>query len=81
VRRPSRWRHIEILECAEEVLGMLFANILDAKVIEDEQEGNVASVVVPKSWGARSWDIAVLGKMILKLLVGDDAACFKPYMP
>lgn len=57
---------VEVLECADEVLGMLSANVLDSKVINAEAKIEVSFVVFPKSRCAGGRVITVCGKVCLE---------------
>jgi hypothetical protein len=58
---PVGGNGVKVLKGIDEVVGIVFANILDAKVVNKEAEGAVTAVVTPKAGGLRSWGIAVFG--------------------
>jgi hypothetical protein len=58
---PVGGNGVKVLKGIDEVVGIVFANILDAKVINNEAEGDVTALVLPKAGGLRSWGVAVFG--------------------
>jgi hypothetical protein len=61
---PVRGDGMKVLEgLDEEVVGIVLANILDAKVVDNAVEGDVAALVLPEAGGSRSWGVAVFGKV------------------
>jgi hypothetical protein len=68
---------VEVLEGLDEMIGMLFANVLDSKVVDDEAENDGTCRVFPETWGSWCWIVAILDEMLGEALVGDDASLFE----
>ena len=51
------------------MLRVVAANILDAKVVDDKGESDVARGMGPEAWVASAGGIAKLGEVFLELLV------------
>ena len=52
-------------------------HILDAEVVDDKGEGDVAGGMAPKGWGVANRGVTVGGKMKDKPVVGDAACLFE----
>jgi hypothetical protein len=74
---PVGGNGVKVLQGIDEMVGIVFANIFDAKVVDDEAEGDVAALVSPKAGGARRWGVAVFGEVGLESNVGEEAGLFK----
>ena len=55
---------------------MLFADIFDAEIIDDESKRDGASVMEPEGRGSGSWSVAILGEMNGKSVIRDTAGLF-----
>jgi hypothetical protein len=56
------------------VIGVLLANIFDSKDVKKQGKGDPVGMMSPQSGGAFIGGIAVLGKLRLKVLVGNEAS-------
>ena len=52
------------------MVGMFFADVFDAKVIDNESEAYWSGNVFPEAWGVDDFVVAVLCKALLEQLVG-----------
>ena len=59
------------------MLGVVAANILDAEVVDDKGESDVARGMGPEAWGASGGGIAELGEVFLELLVSNEPRLFQ----
>ena len=64
---------VEFLEGLDEVVGVLFSDVLDAKVIYDEGEKYGFSVMLPQSRGSGYRGKTELGKVSFESAVGNMA--------
>ena len=62
-----------LLENSHEVATMLFANVLDTKVVNTEREANRTQVVCPITWSDLVLFVTPLVEPFLKLLLGNEA--------
>lgn len=69
---PVSGDSVEFCKCVEEVIDVLFANIPDAKVINNKGEYDVAHAVVPKTWIAWCGVVVMTGYMFGQPSVGND---------
>ena len=60
---------------------MLFSNVLNAEIVDDEGEIDGSRVVGPEGGGDGDWAIAIFGKMGSEAVVAMRPACFRPGMP
>jgi hypothetical protein len=60
---------------------IVFANIFDAKVVDDKGELDGTGLVFPKAWCVVGWDVAQCSQVFRNLLLVMMAACGMPYMP
>jgi hypothetical protein len=74
--RPVFGDGVELAECAEEVHGVLFADILDAEIVHDKGEVNGTSVVRPQRRCDGDRAIAKLGQVGGEAVIGDAASLF-----
>jgi hypothetical protein len=74
---PVGGNGVKVLQGIDKMVGIVFANIFDAKVVNDEAEGDVTALVSPKAGGARRWGVAVYGEVGLESNVGKEAGLFK----
>ena len=68
---------VEGLEGGDEMLGIVFVDVLDPKVIVDEGEDDVACGVAPQAGSVFHGYVALFGEMLGEALVGDDAGLFE----
>ena len=61
----------------KEVIGMGAADVLDAKIVDNEGERDWASAVLPEPWGSWSGEVIVLRKVLCELLVCNHAGLFE----
>jgi hypothetical protein len=59
------------------MLRVVAANILDAEVVNNKGESDVARGMGPEAWGASCGGIAELGEVFLELLVSDEPHLFQ----
>ena len=59
------------------MLRVFFSDVFDAKVIDDEAEGDGARCVLEEAWDALGLDVAMSGKVGNKLVVGNAAGLGK----
>ena len=52
---------VQVTYRVEEVVEVVFANVLYAKVVNDQRERNVAGAVRPEGQGAGDWAVSVFG--------------------
>jgi hypothetical protein len=52
---------------------VVFANVFDAKVVDDEGELDGTGLVFPKAWCVVGWDAAECSQVFSQFVVGDDA--------
>ena len=64
---------VEFLEGLDEVVGVLFSDVLDAKVVYNEGEKYGFGVVLPQCRGSGYRGETELGKVSFELVVGDAA--------
>ena len=64
---------VEFLEGLDEVVGVIFSDVLDAKVIYDEGEKYGFGVLLPQRRGSRYRGKTELGKVSFESVVGDAA--------
>lgn len=74
---PINGDGVKELECVDEVLSMMFADVLDAEVVNDESEGDRAFGVGEETGSVLSGDVAVLGKVGLEASVGEYAGLWE----
>ena len=60
------------------MFGMFFANIFDAKVINNEAECDRAGGMLEESWDAFGLMIAVLGEVGDEFIIGKASCLWKP---
>ena len=72
-----------MLEGLDEGVGVIFANLIDPKVINDEGENNGLGVVLPERGGSGNRGEAKMGEVRFESVVGDAMrlACLRPGMP
>ena len=68
---------VEIFEGAEEMAGVLLADIFDSKVVNDERARDRSGFVVPKTRGEVGRFVPVLVEVFFEALVGDDAGLWE----
>ena len=59
------------------MLGVLAADILNAKIVNDEGKDDGSPAVVPEAWCSRSLVVSVLVEVGCKQIVGQFAGLFK----
>ena len=64
---------VEYLKGLYEVVGVLFAGVLDPKVVDNEGESDVFGGVLPKRQGSGHRVEAEMGEVSFELAVGDEA--------
>ena len=74
---PVGGKGVKVLQGIDEMVGIVFANIFDAKVVNNEAEGDVTALVPPKAGGLRRWGVAVFGEVGLESNVGKEAGLFE----
>jgi hypothetical protein len=74
---PGGGDDVKILKGFDEVVGIVFADVLDAKVVDNEAEGDVAARVTPEAGGSRRGGVAVFGKVGGETNVGNEAGLFE----
>lgn len=62
---------------SKKMVGVGFAKVFDAKIINSESEGGATIGVTPKTWSVWDWMITVWGKMCLELIVGKYGGFFE----
>jgi hypothetical protein len=70
---PVNCNCVVLLQCLFEVDHVGFVCYLDAEVIDNKTENNVAKYVLPEAWGVLALVVPFLGKALFKELVGKDA--------
>ena len=68
---------VEFLEGLDEVVGVLFADVLDPKVINGEGEKDGLGGVIPESRGSGNRGEATMGEVSFESVVGDAAGLFE----
>ena len=68
---------VEFLEGLDEVVGVLFANVLDPKVINDKVENDGLGGVLPERRGSGNRGKAKMGEVSFESVVGDAAGLFE----
>ena len=68
---PVNGYGVEFLEVLDEVIGVLFTNVLHAKVVYNEGEKYWFGVVLPQLRGSGYRDESELGEVIFELVVVD----------
>jgi hypothetical protein len=61
----------------DEVVGIVLADVLDAKVVNNEAEGDVAALVTPEAGGLGRGGVAVFGKVDGEANIGNEGALFE----
>ena len=61
------------MEVLDEVVGVLFSDVIDAEVVNDEEEEYGLSVVIPQCRGSGYRGKTELGKVSFESVVGDAA--------
>ena len=64
---------VEFLEGLDEVVGVLFSGVIDAKVVNDEGEKYGLGGVLPQPWGSGYRGETELGEVSFESVVGDAA--------
>ena len=64
---------MEFLEGLDEVVGVLFADVLDPKVVNDEGENDGLGGVLPERRGSGHRGEAEMGEVSFESVVGDAA--------
>ena len=59
------------------MVGVLFSDVLDAKVVNDEGEKYGLGIVLPQRRGSGNRDKAELGEVSFELVIGDAASLFE----
>ena len=70
---PVNGGGVEFLEVLDEVVGVLFSDLLDAKFVYDKGEKYGFGVVLPQRWGSGYRGETKLGKVIFDSVVCDAA--------
>jgi hypothetical protein len=79
---PVKGDSVELGKCVEEMIDVLFANILDAKGINNQGEYDVARVVAPKTESAQRWVVVMPARcLVVSCWLVMISACLSPYMP
>ena len=68
---------VDFWEGLDEVVGVLFFDVLDAKVVNDEGEKYGLSVVLPQRRGSGYRGKTELGKVSFEFVVGDADGLFE----
>jgi hypothetical protein len=68
---------VKILKGFDEVVGIVLANVLDAKVVGNEAEGDVAALVTPEAGGSRRGGVAIFGKVGGEANVSNEVGLFE----
>ena len=68
---------VEFLEALDEVVGVLFVDVLDPKVINDKGENDGLGGVLPELRGSGNRDEAKMGEVSFESFVDDDAGLFE----
>ena len=74
---PVDGYRVEFLEGLDEVVGILFTDVLDPEVIYDEGEKYGLGGVLPELWGSGNRGEAKMGEMKFESVVGDAAGMFE----
>jgi hypothetical protein len=65
---------VKVFECFDEMPCVLVTDVFYAKVIDDKGKGDGPGLVAPEPRGEVGWLVAVLGQVLFKALIGDDAS-------
>ena len=76
---PVNGDGVEFLEGLDEVVGVLFADVLDPKVINDKGENYGLGVVLPESGGSGNRGETKMGKVIFESVICDAAGLFEVF--
>ena len=68
---------IMVAEALDEMVGMFFANVFDAKIVDDKAEGDQLPLVVPESGCVGNRGIAIATKETDMLFFGEDSCLGK----
>jgi hypothetical protein len=68
---------VQCFEDIDEVLGIVAANILDAKIIDDEGKGDVASCMAEQAGSVFGLDVSVSGEVLDEAVVCNPTALRK----
>ena len=70
---PIDGADIVFVENFGKMVGVFFANIFYAKVIDAEGEGDGAPIVLPEAWRGRALMVAMFVESFFELILGEDA--------
>jgi hypothetical protein len=74
---PVRGDVVEVAEGGVEMIRMLFADILDAEITDNEDKGNRTSSMFEVAWSGCDGSIAILGEVEYKTFVGKDTGLWE----
>jgi hypothetical protein len=74
---PIEGNFVQLFEDINEVLGIVAANILDAKIIDDEGKADVASCVAEQAGSVFGLDVSVGSKVLDKAVICKPASLRK----
>jgi hypothetical protein len=78
---PIRGDSVELTEGVEKMMGVIFAHILDTKVVNYQGESDRTGVVGSQGGGSRDGTVSILGKVKGELVVGNTAGLFEAWHP
>ena len=70
-----------LLQNINQVVGVLFVHVLDAKVIHDKREANWARLVFPKARGVLALVISMFVELLLQQFLRNGARVRQPVHP
>ena len=68
---PVDQNGVQFFEGLDYMVGVFFANIFDAKIVNDQRESDVFGSVFPKRGRTRDRGVAKLSKVELEAVIGD----------
>ena len=75
--RPAEGNVVQGFDGVDKMVGVLNANVLDPKVVDDKGESDGTCGMSPEGWGALGGSVAVCGKVFLEALVRNLAGLFE----
>ncbi len=78
---PIDGADIVFVENFGEMVGVFFANIFNAKVVDAEGEGDAVPIVLPEAQRGRAVMVAMFVESSLSRFWARMPACWRPYMP
>jgi hypothetical protein len=60
------------------MIGIFFVDKLDAKIVDNKAEGDVARAMPLETGGTGCWEVTIRSKVFGEALMGDESGLFEP---